>query len=76
MEQSTTTPPPDSELLGEIRTRIIDVEFTDDIVPLKQPSPAELQRMQQQAKEPKAYRAELYKRHPLEQRMRDLSSAK
>ena len=75
MEQSTTTPPLDSELLGEIRTRIIGVEF-DDIVPLKQPSPAELQRLQQQAKGPKAYRAELYKRHPLEQRMRDLSSAK
>src|SRR6266478_9142529 len=60
--------PSDAEVLGEVRTRLIDGAFVHDIIPLQKRSDAELQRMRQQAEEHKKYRAELYKTYPIEKR--------
>ena len=72
MEQSGRWPD-DSKLLGEVRTRIINDEFVHDIVPLQERSDEELQRMQQQTEEHKAYRSELYRRYSFTERLADLN---
>jgi len=72
MEQSGRWPD-DSKLLGEVRTRIINDEFVHDIVPLQERSHEEMQRMQQQTVEHKAYRSELYKRYSFTERLADLN---
>ncbi|SRR6266446_1154970 len=65
--------PEGSQLLGEIRTRMVEGRFVDDIIPLQERSDEELQQMRQQAEEHKVHRAELYRRYSLEERIRDLS---
>jgi len=45
-----------SELLGEVRTRIIKDEFVDEIVPIVERSDEELRQMRQQTVEHKKYR--------------------
>ncbi len=75
MEQ-TSERPKGSELLGEIRTRIVDGEFVDDIVPLQRRSAVESRRMQQWAEEHKTYRTKLYKRYALSERIADLNGEK
>jgi hypothetical protein len=75
MEQSGKWPD-DSKLLGEVRTRLVNDEFVHDIVPLQERSDEEVQRMQQQTEEHKAYRLELYKRYSLAERLADLREGK
>jgi hypothetical protein len=73
MEQSGRWPEPKtSELLGEVRTRVIDGELVDDIIPLRQRSPEELARLHEEAMEHRRYRAELYKRYSWAERVADL----
>ena len=74
MEQSGRWPD-DSILLGEIRTRIINDDFVDDIVPLQERSDEQLQQMRQQTEEHKARRARLYNCYLVKERIRDLRSA-
>src|SRR6266481_5822986 len=57
--------PHGSKLLGEIRTRMVDGRFVDDIIPLQERSDDELQQMRQQAEKHKVHRAELYRRYSL-----------
>lgn len=68
-----TACPGDVEVLGEVRTRMIDGEYVHDIVPLQQRTAEESRRMRQQAEEHKAYRAELYQRYSFTERLADLS---
>jgi hypothetical protein len=68
--------PHGSKLLGEIRTRIVEGEFVDDIIPLQQRSPAELARMHERAMQHRRYRAELCRRYSLAERIADLNGEK
>jgi hypothetical protein len=73
MEQNGRWPEPEgSELLGEVRTRVIEGKFVDDIIPLQERNPAELARLQVQAMTHKLFRAELYKRYSLAERVANL----
>jgi hypothetical protein len=75
MEQSDKWPDPASSvLLGEIQTRIINKEFEDRIVPIVERSEAELQHRREQTEAHKKYRAELYKRYPIADRLKDLGT--
>jgi hypothetical protein len=65
--------PSDVEVLGEVESKIVDGEFVDDIASLQRRSVEERQRMRQQAEEHRAYRAELYKRYSLAERLADLN---
>jgi ketol-acid reductoisomerase len=60
-------------LPGEVQTKIVNGKFEDRIVLIVQRSEAELQRRRQQTEEHKAYRAELYKRYSLKERLEDLT---
>jgi hypothetical protein len=71
MEQSGKWPD-DSVLMGEMQSRVINGEFVDEIVPVVERSDEELERMQQQTQEHKAYRADLYKQYPIAERLKDL----
>ena len=66
--------PHGSKLLGEIRTRIVEGEYVDDIIPLQQRSPAELARMHEQAMAHRRYRAELYSSYSLTGRIANLKN--
>lgn len=67
-----TTDLRERDFLGEVRTRIIDGKFVDDIVPFRLRTRRELEVLARQTEMHKRYRAELYKRYPLEERMKDL----
>jgi hypothetical protein len=74
MEETGQWPEPErSQLLGEIRTQIVDGEFVDDIVPLQQRGPEEQARLQDQAMEHRRYRAGLYRSYSLTERFADLN---
>jgi hypothetical protein len=77
MEQNGKWPEPEgSELLGEVRTRVIEGKFVDDIIPLPERNQAELARLHEQTTTHKRYRAELYKRYSLAERVADLERNK
>jgi hypothetical protein len=74
MEQNGQWPESEgSKLLGEVRTRLIGGEFVDDIIPLQHRNAADLAGLHEQAKTHRRYRAELYKRYPLLERLEDLN---
>jgi hypothetical protein len=64
--------PKDAEVLGEIESKIVGDGFVDKIVPLRQRTRAEIERMRAQTKAHKAYRAECYRRYSLTERVKDL----
>jgi hypothetical protein len=68
--------PKDAEVLGEIDSKIVGDRFVDQIVPLRQRTRAEIERMQAQTKAHKAYRAECYRRYPFTKRIEALGGVK
>lgn len=66
----------DGELLGEIRTRMIDGEYVHDIVPLQERDAVDLGMIARQAEEHKRCRQELYRRYSIEARIRDLKTTR
>jgi hypothetical protein len=72
LQEQTGKAPEDGVLLGEVETRVVDGKFENRIVPVRERSEEELRRRRQQADRHKAYRAELYRRYPLAERMADL----
>jgi hypothetical protein len=56
----------DGELLGEIRTRVIDGDYVHDIVPVQERDAVELALRARQTEEHNAYRARLYRQYPIE----------
>lgn len=62
----------DAEVFGEIESKIVGDCFVDEIVPLRQRTRAEIERMLAQTKSHKAYRAECYRRYSLTERIEDL----
>jgi hypothetical protein len=68
-----TTELRENDLLGEARTRFIDGKFVHDIVPFRLRTRRELEVLARQTEAHKAYRAQLYARYPIEERVKDLS---
>jgi hypothetical protein len=68
-----TACPNDAEVLGEIRTRMIDGEYVHDIVPRQKRTLDELTKMAQQAERHRQHRQECYRRYSIENRIQDLT---
>ena len=66
--------PMDAVVFGEIESKIVGDWFVDQIVPLRQRTRAEIERMRAQTKSHKAYRAECYRRYPFTKRIEDLGT--
>jgi hypothetical protein len=64
--------PKDAEVFGEIESKIVGDWFVDQIVPLRQRTRAEIERMRAQTKSHKSYRAECYRWYSLAERIEDL----
>jgi len=62
----------DVEVLGEVRTRLIDSEYVHDIVPHQKRSADELTNLSQQVERHQQHRQECYRRYSLSERVRDL----
>ncbi|HXM97173.1 MAG TPA: hypothetical protein VN982_01725 [Candidatus Dormibacteraeota bacterium] len=66
--------PNGADVLGEVRTRLVDGTFIHDIVPVQQRSEEESRLLRQQVEEHKKRRANLYKGYSIEERLRDLQN--
>lgn len=67
---------PGRTCVGELTWEVIDDRFVYELHPLREHSEAELLERARQTAEHRAYREALWKRYPLEQRLRDLGQPK
>ena len=67
--------PPGGQLLGEIECVKTDDGYEFDIVPIKERDAVELALRAQRTEAHKAYRRELYRRYPIEERIRNLKNS-
>jgi hypothetical protein len=67
--------PKDAEVFGEIESKIVGDWFVDQIVPLRQRTRAEIERMRLQTEEHRRYRAECWRRYSIVDRITDMKKA-
>jgi hypothetical protein len=67
--------PDDAEVLGEVKSEIIDGHYYHEIVAIRQRSADELTKLSQQAERHRQHRQECYRRYLIENRIQDLTGA-